>query len=238
MRLAAPIQTLQPKVDLAQPGTLYGLVVVASVNFVLVSLPLLFLPGLEGGNQPHLVLFLGSSLCLCAFEVASNARRCEVLQTFGAYQRAALFGAVLLLLMQWGCLIELHVRGSQNWLVAWVGFVIAMMGLAIRIAGIRNLGTAFCSDLRHARLVTSGIHSVMRHPSETGLLVASIGLVTMTGSWLTALVFLPLCTIAAGRRILVEEASLSQQHFTEYAEYRKTTSRLLPFGKVRFRQSR
>jgi protein-S-isoprenylcysteine O-methyltransferase Ste14 len=76
-------------------------------------------------------------------------------------------------------------------------------------------------------LVTSGIYSVIRHPSYLGLLVNSLGFGLAfrsgVGVLITALTLVPLLA-----RIHAEERLLRSQFGDEYAAYCARTSRLIP----------
>jgi protein-S-isoprenylcysteine O-methyltransferase Ste14 len=75
--------------------------------------------------------------------------------------------------------------------------------------------------------MTSGIYSVIRHPSYLGLLVNSLGwglaFRSGVGVLLTAVTIVPILA-----RIRAEEALLRSQFGAEYDAYRSRTSRLLP----------
>jgi protein-S-isoprenylcysteine O-methyltransferase Ste14 len=76
-------------------------------------------------------------------------------------------------------------------------------------------------------LVTSGIYSVIRHPSYLGLLVNSLGWALAfrsgVGVLLTALLIPPLVA-----RIRAEERLLRTHFGSEYQDYCRRTSRLVP----------
>jgi protein-S-isoprenylcysteine O-methyltransferase Ste14 len=76
-------------------------------------------------------------------------------------------------------------------------------------------------------LVSTGIYSVIRHPSYLGLLVNSLGwglaFRSSVGVLLTLLLIPPLLV-----RIEAEEKLLSTQFGAEYEAYRARTSRLIP----------
>jgi len=77
------------------------------------------------------------------------------------------------------------------------------------------------------RLVTSGVYTLIRHPSYLGLLVNSLGWALAfrsgVGVLLTALTLLPLLA-----RMRAEEALLRSEFGVEYDAYRARTSRLIP----------
>jgi protein-S-isoprenylcysteine O-methyltransferase Ste14 len=76
-------------------------------------------------------------------------------------------------------------------------------------------------------LVTSGVYSVIRHPSYLGLLVNSLGWALAfrsgVGVLLTAFTIPPLLV-----RIRAEEVLLRTQFGADYDAYRARTSRLIP----------
>jgi protein-S-isoprenylcysteine O-methyltransferase Ste14 len=114
--------------------------------------------------------------------------------------------------------------------IRWLGVVLFAAGGALRIWPVFVLGRRFSGLVAiqpgHA-LVTSGIYSVIRHPSYLGMLVNSLGwglaFRSGVGVLLTALLIPPVLA-----RIGVEEALLRTQFGDEYGEYCARTSRLIP----------
>ena len=114
--------------------------------------------------------------------------------------------------------------------VRWLGVVLFAAGGALRIWPVFVLGRRFSGLVAiqpgHT-LVTSGVYSVIRHPSYLGLLVNSLGWALAfrsgVGVLLTALTIPPLVA-----RIRAEERLLHTQFGDEYDAYRSRTSRLLP----------
>ena len=114
--------------------------------------------------------------------------------------------------------------------VRWLGVVLFAAGGALRIWPVFVLGRRFSGLVAiqpgHT-LVTSGVYSVIRHPSYLGLLVNSLGWALAfrsgVGVLLTAFTIPPLIA-----RIRAEERLLHTQFGDEYDAYRSRTSRLLP----------
>jgi protein-S-isoprenylcysteine O-methyltransferase Ste14 len=114
--------------------------------------------------------------------------------------------------------------------VRWLGVVLFAAGGALRLWPVFVLGRRFSGLVAiqpgHT-LVTSGIYSVIRHPSYLGLLVNSLGwglaFRSGVGVLLTALTIPPLLA-----RIHAEERLLRTQFGSEYDAYRARTSRLIP----------
>jgi protein-S-isoprenylcysteine O-methyltransferase Ste14 len=114
--------------------------------------------------------------------------------------------------------------------IRWVGVVLYIAGGALRMWPVFVLGHRFSGLVAiqpgHT-LVTSGIYSVLRHPSYLGLLVNSLGwglaFRSGVGVLLAAITIVPILA-----RIRAEEALLHSQFGAEYDAYRGRTSRLLP----------
>jgi protein-S-isoprenylcysteine O-methyltransferase Ste14 len=112
----------------------------------------------------------------------------------------------------------------------WVGAAIYIGGVIVRMWPVFILGRRFSGLVAiqsdHA-LVTTGLYSMIRHPSYMGLLISSLGWAlafrSIVGVLLAALTAVPLIA-----RIRAEEALLASQFGAAYAAYRARTSRLLP----------
>ncbi len=202
------------------------------VNAMVVSAPLMFLDVPSVFLLPILLLLSGSTL-MCATEIRNTSDSAEMLSEFGAYQYAALAGSLLLLLTKWSSLVEClhfgHATGPFNMIP---GCVLVVAGCVLRSMSIRILASGFRSESSGILLRTDGIYSVVRHPSELGLLLASFGFTTILGSWRTALIVLPLTLLLSVVRTRLEERSLRAAFGAEYAAYCNGTGALLPRLKI------
>jgi protein-S-isoprenylcysteine O-methyltransferase Ste14 len=114
--------------------------------------------------------------------------------------------------------------------VRWLGVGLFAAGGALRLWPVFVLGNRFSGLVAiqpgHT-LVTSGVYSVIRHPSYLGLVVNSLGwglaFRAGVGVLLAALFIPPLLA-----RIDAEERLLNAQFGAEYDAYRARTSRLIP----------
>ncbi len=114
--------------------------------------------------------------------------------------------------------------------IRWPGVALFAAGGALRLWPVAVLGNRFSGLVAiqpgHT-LVTSGVYSVIRHPSYLGLLISSLGWVLAfrsgVGLLITALMIPPLLA-----RIRAEERLLHSQFGAEYDAYRARTSRLIP----------
>ncbi len=112
----------------------------------------------------------------------------------------------------------------------WLGVALFAAGGALRIWPVFVLGRRFSGLVAiqpgHT-LVTSGIYSVIRHPSYLGLLLNALGwglaFRSGVGVLLAALLIPPLLA-----RIRAEERLLRSEFGDEYAAYSARTSRLIP----------
>jgi protein-S-isoprenylcysteine O-methyltransferase Ste14 len=114
--------------------------------------------------------------------------------------------------------------------VRWLGVFLFAVGGALRIWPVFVLGHRFSGLVAiqaHHTLATSGVYSIIRHPSYLGLLANSLGWAltfrSAVGVLLTALLILPLVA-----RIHAEEKLLRSQFGAQYDAYRARTSRLIP----------
>jgi protein-S-isoprenylcysteine O-methyltransferase Ste14 len=114
--------------------------------------------------------------------------------------------------------------------VRWLGVMLFVAGGALRMWPVFVLGRRFSGLVAiqpgHA-LVTSGLYSVIRHPSYLGLLVNALGWALAfrsgAGVLLTLLLIPPLIA-----RINAEEVLLRTHFGAEYDAWCARTSRLIP----------
>lgn len=114
----------------------------------------------------------------------------------------------------------------------WAGPGLVVGGLALRLSAIRTLGRWFTSVVRVGRdqpLVRTGVYKLIRHPSYTGALLAALGVACALGSALSAGLVLLVGVPAYLYRIDAEERLLLAMRGEEYASYRNSTWRLIPF---------
>jgi protein-S-isoprenylcysteine O-methyltransferase Ste14 len=112
----------------------------------------------------------------------------------------------------------------------WLGVLLFAIGGALRIWPVFLLGRRFSGLVAiqpgHT-LLTTGIYSVIRHPSYLGLLTNSLGWALAFRSGLGVVITALLLPIVLAR-IRAEEALLGSQFGAEYEAYRARTSRLIP----------
>ena len=120
------------------------------------------------------------------------------------------------------------VRGH---LLSLFGLVLIMAGLGVRWTAILTLKRYFTVDVSIAgnhQIIKKGIYRIIRHPAYAGSLLSFLGLGLSFSNWLSTVVVLIPIGGAFLYRIRVEEKVLSEVFGEEYANYCKTTKRLVP----------
>jgi protein-S-isoprenylcysteine O-methyltransferase Ste14 len=114
--------------------------------------------------------------------------------------------------------------------VRWLGVALYAVGGALRLWPVYVLGNRFSGLVAiqpgHT-LLTTGIYSVIRHPSYLGLFVNALGWALAFRSGVGVLLALGTLVPLVGR-IVAEERLLQTQFGSEYDAYRARTSRLIP----------
>lgn len=104
-------------------------------------------------------------------------------------------------------------------------------GAALRAAAVWQLGGQFVTEVTPAardRLVRAGIYGTLRHPSETGLLLALAGIALVLGSRWAALAAIPIFATLTWSRLRLEEAALRATFGPSYGDYRREVGALWP----------
>lgn len=113
-----------------------------------------------------------------------------------------------------------------------IGVSVALVGIGLRWLAQFELGSRFSDthSIIHGReLVRSGIYALVRHPSELGLLLFSLGLAVALESGHAMIVWVLLVLPTTLKRVSLEEACLIQEYGDVFAAYRKRTPRMLPW---------
>lgn len=122
--------------------------------------------------------------------------------------------------------------GTLPWYAFYPGLVSAMVGIGVRFWALAVLGRHFSVVVvtsADQTLVRTGPYRRVRHPSYTGVLLITAGVAALLLSGPGLLVGFLVVAAAFGYRIHVEEAALLSRFGREYAEYRRTTWRLVPY---------
>jgi protein-S-isoprenylcysteine O-methyltransferase Ste14 len=120
---------------------------------------------------------------------------------------------------------------ANNWWTLGLGIAIVLAGAVLRDWAILSLGRYFRREVTiepGQRIVRRGPYRVLRHPSYTGIFLILAGFGLAFGSWVSAAVALLIVFAGMLPRIRVEERALAQAFGPDYADYAKSTARVLP----------
>src|ERR1051325_9167873 len=112
-----------------------------------------------------------------------------------------------------------------------IGLGVLIGGIAIRWVAVYTLGKFFTGLVMiktNHQLVRSGIYKYLRHPAYTGTLLAHLGLGLAFSNWYTLFISTVPYLLVASYRMRVEERALAAAFGSEYANYCKTSKRLIP----------
>jgi protein-S-isoprenylcysteine O-methyltransferase Ste14 len=100
-----------------------------------------------------------------------------------------------------------------------VGMVLYILGLAGFIVALINF-----RDAPADQPATLGLYGLSRNPQQVSLLLASLGMALMIGSWFVVL-FLLVGTVSTHRRFLAEERACLAQYGESYQRYMEQVPR-------------
>lgn len=116
-------------------------------------------------------------------------------------------------------------------LVFGLGLVLALAGIAVRQYAIASLGRFFSVRVRTTpdqTIVETGLYRYIRHPSYSGTLLTTLGVLLCATNWVALACFV-IALPGFAYRIRVEEAALSSAMGRPYRDYMARTKRLVPF---------
>jgi protein-S-isoprenylcysteine O-methyltransferase Ste14 len=120
---------------------------------------------------------------------------------------------------------------GPSWWPPLVGLVVFACGIWLRSAAVLALGRFFTYTVKvdsEQPVIDTGPYRLIRHPSYTGLLMASLGVGIALDNWVSiaACVLPPL--VGFTLRLLHEERVLSERLGEPYRSYMRRTKRLVP----------
>ena len=116
------------------------------------------------------------------------------------------------------------------WLVP-LAILLLLAGLTVRWVAILSLGRAFSVNVAirpDQQIYQRGLYRFVRHPSYLGLVLIFLGVGLHTRNLVGLAIVLIGTTAALLYRIRVEEAALHQAFGAVYADYARSTHRLIP----------
>jgi protein-S-isoprenylcysteine O-methyltransferase Ste14 len=116
-------------------------------------------------------------------------------------------------------------------LIAWVGVVLGVLGLWLRLWAVLTLRERYTRTLlvqREHAVERNGPYRWVRHPGYLGSLRCLNGIALASGNVVTLIASLLATSAAYSYRIRVEEDMLSDLPGADYAEYRRHVGALVP----------
>ena len=198
------------------------------------SVPLAVLRSIPVHGGTFVVVAGSGLICLVDLSRTLRGGEPEMISRFGFYQVLSLATGLLLLMAQWGALLESgSTTATMSVASALAAVVLLLTGVTIRFLAIRELGDAFLSDEEtrdDAAVVTTSVFSFVRHPSETGLWFCLLGLLVGASAWHTAVVVLPVFVMLSTMRVIAEERCLLATHGDVYRDYSREVPRSMISG--------
>jgi protein-S-isoprenylcysteine O-methyltransferase len=117
-------------------------------------------------------------------------------------------------------------------LTAWVGVVVMLGGVALRVWANETLGRYFTRTLRvqaDQTVVSDGPYRLLRHPGYLGDILLWSGAAFTTLNWVAFVIVTLAAFLAYNYRIHVEETMLQETLGAPYRAYAAHTKRLIPF---------
>lgn len=112
----------------------------------------------------------------------------------------------------------------------WIGVALFAFGCWLRIWPVYVLGNRFSGLVAIQQghtLVTTGVYSVVRHPSYLGLIISTAGW-SLAFRSIAGLILVAFMLVPVVGRMNAEENLLASEFGAEYDAYRARTSRMLP----------
>ncbi len=119
-----------------------------------------------------------------------------------------------------------------NYILALTGILLYISGLIIRWMSIIKLKKRFTVNVAINRghvLETGGLYKYIRHPSYLGLLLILAGLSLAMNSLISFIIIIVPVFLALNYRIFIEEKMLEAEFGEEYANFRSTRKKIIPY---------
>ena len=180
---------------------------------------------------------LGVLIIVGFFFIETRLRRGDEAKSWQAGQfdqRSTMFIVIAyfvcgIALLSASLLSRAHIAMLLSW-VGWLGIVIGLTGLGLRVWSMNALGRFYTRTLKVTEkqsIVRAGPYRLIRHPGYLGSILMWAGVAASTQNWIVLVVVLVVMFGVYIYRIQTEEKMLMSA-YADYVEYRKQTWRLIP----------
>lgn len=226
------LKVLSPVVSRLAPY--FGVV----LNLFVLSAPFLFMGDawqafsfLAFITSPTVLLFYGLVSLFCFLESKVSVFSSESIPESRDKQLLPYFASMSMLLVFWLSLYNLTQCQNYNMVQVVMASIITLSGIMVRVIAIKTLNQFFVSHIgliKQHQLVTSGLYSMVRHPSELGLILICLGISLLTASvygWcITLVLIIPLSIY----RVFLEDKMIHAAFGQDFLFYQSSVPALIP----------
>jgi len=131
----------------------------------------------------------------------------------------------------WPHWLRMRFFSETDSMLAWTGVLLTALGIGFAIwartwIGANWSGTITIKD-RH-ELIQGGPYRLVRHPIYSGMLLAYLGTVLVSGE-IRGLLGFPLLVLGFGLKLRMEETFMLQQFGSAYVDYKHRVKAVVPF---------
>lgn len=144
---------------------------------------------------------------------------------------AYITGVIFFLILAFSLCEHLLFATELNFGVYAIGIPIAIIGIYLRISALKELKSAFASlpyVTTGQKLNTRGLYRFVRHPSETGLICITVGMVWMMGSIMGLIMVVTILLPVSYWRVAREECVLRKNFKQDYMDYQNSVPSIFP----------
>jgi len=200
-----------------------------AINLGLLCLPLWLT---TAGVDRSVLAFLSGAMLLCVADLCRGklTDECDILPASRSGRAICQTNGVAVLLCVWLALTFRQTTGDAfPVLCEVIGLSMMFAGALIRGHAIATLGETFVSrESPKGRFRTDKIYAWLRHPSECGLLMATLGGSIMMSSLVAATWWIAVLVPLSLLRTKFEERALRAEFGVEYDSYAATVGSYLP----------
>jgi protein-S-isoprenylcysteine O-methyltransferase Ste14 len=213
----------------------FEFIIIVVVNLILLLSPIIIISVFTNINYNiHTLLFLFtiSLWCLIEYRVHSPQNVIELPQN---RWMPKVYGYSILGIM-WVSLFENVLQKKSPHPLFIGGLIFCVLGISLRYFSIKRLGKYFLDEievLTEHKLVTTGIYSYIRHPSETGMLFIIFGSSLLLGSTIGVVLCILVLTPLIIMRINLEDNLLMSNFGEDFFLYKKEVFPFIPKIKIK-----